>query len=79
MKAHQYTSGGIKVKVIYQGQDQILRPHFFKTAIFSSPEHIVLRVSYCDRSMSGVCPSVRPSVRVSGRPSVNNYLKNLLL
>ena len=35
--------------------------------LFSSPEHIVLRVSYCDRSLSGV------------RPSVNNYLKILLL
>ena len=35
--------------------------------LFSSPEHYVLRVSYCDRSLSGV------------RPSVNNYLKILLL
>ena len=42
-----------------------------KSQLFSSPEHNVLRVSYCDRSMSGV--------RVSGRQSVNNYLKNLLL
>ena len=46
---------------------------------FSSPEHIVLRVSYCDRSLSGVRPSVCPSVRLSVRPSVNNYLKILLL
>ena len=29
--------------------------------LFSSPEHIVLRVSYCDRSLS-VRPSIRPSV-----------------
>ena len=41
--------------------------------LFSSPEHNVLRVSYCDRSMSDVRPSVWPSVRP------NNYLKNLLL
>ena len=34
---------------------------------FSSPEHSVLRVSYCDRSVSGI------------RLSVNNYWKNLLL
>ena len=38
---------------------------------FSSPEHNVLRGSYCDRSSSGVRPSVRPSV--------NNFFKNLLL
>ena len=38
--------------------------------VVSSPEHNVLRVSYCDRSMYGVCPFVHPSV--------NNYLKNLL-
>ena len=44
-------------------------------SFFSSPEHIVLRVSYCDRSLSGIRPSVRPFVR----PSVNNYLKILLL
>ena len=31
--------------------------------IFSSHEHIVLRVSYCDRSLSGVRPSVCLSVR----------------
>ena len=37
--------------------------------VFSSPEHNVLRGSYCDRS-SSVCPSVRPS---------NNFFKNLLL
>ena len=50
---------------------------------FSSPEHNVLRGSYCDRSSSGVrlsvCPSVRPSVHPSVRPSVNNFFKNLLL
>ena len=34
--------------------------------VFSSPEHNVLRMSYWDRSLSV-------------RPSVNNYLKNLLL
>ena len=28
--------------------------------IFSSPEHNMLRVSYCDRSLSGVHSSVRP-------------------
>ena len=43
--------------------------------IFSSPEHNMLRMSYCDRSMTGI----RLSVRVSGCLSVNNYLKNLLL
>ena len=41
----------------------------------SSPEHNVLRVNFCDRSLSGV----RPSGRVSIRPSVNNYFKNLLI
>ena len=39
-------------------------------SLFSSPEHNVLRGSYCDRSSS-----VRPSVRLS----VNNFFKNLLL
>ena len=38
--------------------------------LFSSPEH-VFRGSYCDRSLSGV----RPSVHLS----VNNFFKNLLL
>ena len=38
--------------------------------VFSSPEHNVLRGSYCDRSSS---------VRLSVRPSVNNFFKNLLL
>ena len=42
---------------------------------FSSPEHKVLRGSYCDRSSSGVRPSICPCVR----PSVNNFFKNLLL
>ena len=42
---------------------------------FSSPEHNVLRGSYCDRSSSVVRPSVRPSIC----PSVNNFFKNLLL
>ena len=46
--------------------------------VFSSPEHNVLRGSYCDRSSSGVRPSVCPSVRPSVRPSVNNFFKNLL-
>ena len=36
--------------------------------VFSSPEHIVLRVSYCDRSLS-----VRPSVRACMREQL---LKN---
>ena len=35
----------------------------------SSPEHKVLRVSYCDRPMSGVC-------RLA---SANNFFKHLLL
>ena len=39
--------------------------------IFSSPEHNVLRGSYCDRSSSVVRPSVCPSI--------NNFFKNLLL
>ena len=43
--------------------------------VFSSPEHNVLRGSYCDRSSSVVRPSVRPSIC----PSVNNFFKNLLL
>ena len=30
--------------------------------VFSSPDHNVLRMSYCDRSMTGVRPFVRPSV-----------------
>ena len=38
---------------------------------FSSPEHNVLRGSYCDRSSS--------VVRLSICPSVNNFFKNLLL
>ena len=37
---------------------------------FSSPEHNMLRASYCDRSSSGVRPSICPSV--------NNFFKNLL-
>ena len=32
--------------------------------IFSSPEHIVLRMSYCDRSLSGAHPSLRPCLRL---------------
>ena len=39
--------------------------------VFSSPEHNMLRGSYCDRSSSGVRPSICPSV--------NNFFKNLLL
>ena len=41
---------------------------------FSSPEHEVLRVSYCDWSVvrPSVCPSVCPSVRLS----VHNYKKS---
>ena len=37
----------------------------FRSIIFSSLEHNVLRVSYCDRSMSGVRSSVCPSVCLS--------------
>ena len=43
---------------------------FLNNIFINSPEHNVLRVSYCDRSLSGYRPSVRESV--------NNYLKNLL-
>ena len=43
--------------------------------VFSSPEHNMLRGSYCDRSSSVVRPSVCPSIC----PSVNNFFKNLLL
>ena len=46
--------------------------------VFSSPEHNVLRGSYCDRSSSGVRPSVCPSVHLSVRP-LTISLKNLLL
>ena len=35
--------------------------------LFSSPEHNVLRMSYCDRSLSGVRPSVCPSARLPVR------------
>ena len=50
----------------------LLFPQYFqKLYVFSSPEHNVLRMSYCDRSLSGV--------HVSVRPSMNSYLKNLLL
>ena len=41
---------------------------------FSSPEHEVLRMSYCDRSVVRH-PSLCPSVRLSLRPSVHNYKK----
>ena len=52
-------------------EQSILSRETIQIAFFSSPEHNVLRMSYCDRSMSGVHPCVRPSV--------NNYLKNVLL
>ena len=52
---------------------------FLSASFFSSPEHNVLRGSYCDRSSSVVRPSVRLSVRPSICPSVNNFFKNLLL
>ena len=39
-------------------------------SVFSSPEHNVLRGSYCDRSSSGVRPSICPSV--------NNFFELLL-
>ena len=32
----------------------------FQQCFFSSPEHNMLKVSYCDRSISGVCVSLRP-------------------
>ena len=55
-----------KVKVIWQGQGRITRLHFSKNGrfrgisvsqtqlVFSSPEHEVLRVSYCDSAVSVV-------------------------
>ena len=39
----------------------------FFPSLFSSPDHNVLRMSYCDRSLSGVHPSIRPCVRPSVR------------
>ena len=42
----------------------------FSWTIFSWPEHKVLRMSYCNQSLS---------VRQYVRPSKNNYLRNLLL
>ena len=49
-----------------------IKSHSLKASVFfSSPEHNMLRVSYYDRSMSGIRPCVCPSV--------NNYLKNLPL
>ena len=45
--------------------------HESDTLTTEPPRRGLLRVSYCDRSMLGVRPSVCPSV--------NNYLKNLLL
>ena len=76
-----------KVKVRYQGHVSqtmgvsgalVFHKHiwFF---FFSSPEHNVLRGNYCDRSSSGVCPSIRLSVPPSICPSGNNFFKNLLL
>ena len=41
----------------------------FMPSIFSSPEHKVLKVSYCDRPMSGI----------QHLSSVNNFFKHLLL
>ena len=51
---------GIMGKVLktFSAKEERLITSFF--LLFSSPEHIVLRVSYCDRSLSGVRPSVRP-------------------
>ena len=44
---------------------------FREEDFFSSPEHKVLKVSYCDGELSVVHrPSVRPSVRASVRPCV---------
>ena len=39
----------------------LISPQFLN-CLFSSPEHNMLSVSYCDRSMSGIRPSVCPSV-----------------
>ena len=63
------------LSVVHLSVHQIVRPC---VNFFSSPEHNVLRGSYCDRS-SSVRPSVRLSVRPSICPSVNNFFKNLLL
>ena len=41
--------------------------HWWPDSVFSSPEHNVMRVSYCNRSMSGIRPSLCPSVHLSGR------------
>ena len=55
-----FTSYSYTVTLLYNRQ---------KHGVFRSPEHKVLRVSYCDRPMSGV-------LRLS---SVNNFFKYLLL
>ena len=41
---------------------------YWKFVFFSLPEHIVLRVSYCDRSLSGVRPSVREQLLKNSSP-----------
>ena len=52
------------------------------TSIFSSPEHEVLRVSYCDHSPSvGVCPSVVRShflVYTLASTNINKSAPNLI-
>ena len=51
-----------------------LKP-FVRAELFSSPEHKVLKLSFCDRFLSVVRACVRPSVRAS----VNFPLKRHLL
>ena len=53
--------------VLFSTQVSDIGPSW-SSCVFSSHEHIVLRVSYCDRSLSGVRPSVRQCVRPSVRP-----------
>ena len=59
-----------KSNLYYQGRQ--FKMYLYRIMpLFSSSEHNMLRGSYCDRSSSGV--------RLSIRPSVNNFFKNLLL
>ena len=82
LHAHQYEIVAeiwlkyVKDSVKRQSISQLFNDFFVlkiednQLVIFSSPEHNVLRGSYCDRSSSGVRPSVRLSVRPSVRPTV---------
>ena len=69
-----YVSPTLREKEKFAHYDQFSPfPTVFST-LFSSPEHKVLEVNYCDRSLSGVRLSVRPSVCVSVRPFVREQL-----